>query len=652
MGYSSKILKEAKFEMQNVRQHMAEAWDIILFSLLMFVKVMSLNNNIGLTGQLWSIELGLGCLGSALILVSLTAGFKRRRRIIFLLIIDTAISLIVVTDIVYNRYFSDVTSVALIKQAQLIGEVGDSVKNLIHIRDFIYFIDILAFIPLWPVLKKRGLLRGYRPLLQRFVLCICLLLAGCGAVFASALALNRDQPGILRTMYDKKYVVGKIGDINYHTVDMYRYMKSNILGMEKISDEQKYDIEQWFNEKNTAGNAKYYGALSGRNLIVVQLEAFQSFVLNRSINNQEITPNLNSIAKESLVFDNYYYQTAFGGTSDAEFLSNVSLLPYKEGSVYYQYAGDTYDSMISGFKQKGYYTSVMHANRPGFWNRTQMYKSLGFDNFENEENFLIDDIVGLGLSDESFFKQAVSKLEGYKQPFYTFMISLSSHYPFRDDSGKLDGIIDTGEFNGQLMGDYLNSVKYTDNAIGQLVSMLKKDGLWDNSVVVFYGDHSAIPYENRDQLARLLYGREEMTPLEWFNAQKVVAMIHFPGSTVKKHDTTTACEMDLYPTMANLFGFKAPYALGRDLLNTKEGFMVTRDRGWADNNVAYIQSIDKIVDIKTGKELEPGQYESQSEKAKKYLEVSDATIEHNLIYYFKGDPEGLAAIGDKLKEHD
>lgn len=640
--------------MSNLKKMLLKKWYIYVFTAVIFIKVVSLNYAIKLESKYINVMLLLGCLGSALLLMSFCFFMSRRHSAVYFFVIDILVSLILLTDTVYNRYFSDVTSFALLKQAHLVGEVGDSVKNLLRPADFLYFADLPVLIPLWkhknaklsgaidldkPV--KSGKRNGFSVKAVSFLFIFA---AGFIMCFASAFALDMEQPGILHTIYDKKYVVKNIGDLNFHGVDIYRYVSRNVFGKNKISDDEKDDIKQWYDQKNKGSNAKYNNSMDGKNLIVVQLESFQGFVLNRSINGQEITPNLNKLSKESLVFDNYYCETAWGGTSDAEFLSNVSLLPSREGSVYYQYAGDTYESLVSELKKKGYYTSVMHANRPGFWNRTEMYKSMGFDKYENENDYSIDDVVGMGLSDESFFKQSVSKLESYKQPFYSFMISLSSHYPFTDENGKIPSTLDTGEFNGKFMGNYLNSVRYTDSAIGELIDLLKKDGLWDNSVVVFYGDHKAIPEENEGELAKLLYGTDSMTPLQWFNSQKVVSMIHFPESKVKKHLSITAGELDLYPTLANLFGCDAKYALGRDLLNSKEGFMMTRDRGWADNNAAYIQSIDKVVDIKTGAELNPDKYESQFAKAKEYLKVSDATIEHNLIHYFNEDEDEVASV--------
>lgn len=623
--------------MKRFRSMLLSVSDIFIFSIILFLKVISLNYGLKLVDH-QDKQLMLGCLGSVLLIAALLSIFDIKKRVKLLIAADAIISLILMADLVYNRYFYDVTSVALLKQVKLVGEVKDSVKALIRPRDFVYFIDLLVLIPLYNKFKvKINSFSGRLTIKFRAAMLTMLLILGYSFSYNSVLALQRDQPDILKTFYDKKYIVKKIGGLNFHIFDFYRYISNDVLNKNKIGEEEKNEINQWFGEKESAKVKKYDGVMEGKNLIVVQLEAFQGFVLNKSINGQEITPNLNRLAKESLVFDNYFYQTAWGGTSDAEFLTQNSLLPAREGAAYYQYAGNTYDSMVQQFKNKGYYTSVMHANRPGFWNRTNMYMSLGFDKYESEKDYAIDDTQGLGLSDKSFFKQSVDKIEEYKSPFYSFMISLSSHFPFKDQDDKIKDILDVGEFEGQLMGDYLKSVRYTDEAIGELIENLKKEGIWDNSVVVFYGDHSAIPFEKRDQIARLLYSKNDLTPLEWFEAQKVVAIAHFPEGKIKGHKSITGGQMDMYPTLSNVFGLEAKYALGRDLLNNKDGFIVLRDGTWANNNVVYLKSIDKVVDRKTGKELNNDDYISEFEMAYNYLRHSDAVIENNLIKGFKSN---------------
>jgi lipoteichoic acid synthase len=621
---------EAMKKIQNVFINII---DVIVFTMIMFIKVISLNYALKLMDEN-NVALMMGCLGSVFVISSILCLFDFKRRIKVFLGVDFLISLILMVDLVYNRYFYDVTSIALIKQARLVSEVKDSVGALIRFSDFIYFFDLLILIPLYKMLKNKYKIQSNFSIRIRAALLVVFLTLGYTLSYNSVLALNRNQPGILKTLYDKKWIVKGIGDLNFHMIDFYKYVTNRVLKKEKLTEEEKKSVEQWYNSKNAPQSKKYTGIMKGKNLIIVQLESFQGFLLNAKINGQEITPNLNKLAQNSLVFDNYHYQTAWGGTSDAEFLSNVSLLPAREGSVYYQYAGNTYDSIVKQLKDRGYFTAVMHSNRPGFWNRVEMYRAIGFDRYESEKDFNIDDIQGIGLSDKSFFRQSVEKMKAYSQPFYAFLITLSSHFPYKDPEDKIKNILNVGSFEGKLMGDYLKAVKYTDEAIGEFINELKDAGLWNNSVVVFYGDHSAIPQSKSDQLSKLLYNKDSLTPLEWAKLQKVVAMIHFPDESIKGHSKITASQMDLYPTLANLFGFKSKYAMGQDLLNAKNGFMVNRDGIWADNNVIYLKGIDKVLDLNTGKELDRRDYEEEFKKAYEYLKNSDAVLDYNLIKEF------------------
>lgn len=606
--------------------------DLILFIMVIFLKLLIFNYSLNLVDN-QARYLMIGCLGSALILASIFSFGSPISRVKGMIVGDFIISLILFIDVVYNRYFYDVTSVALIKQAKLAAEVKSSVTALLKPTDLIIFLDVIIFLFLYIKLKEYIKIKNFK-LSFKAIQFISLALLGFLLSFNSVKALEKEQPGITKTMYDKKYVVKRIGNINFHIFDFYRYISSNVLKKDSLTQEEKQNIKSYLDEKNKVNSPKYYGDMKGKNLIVVQIEAFQGFLLNKKINGQEITPNLNKLAKDSLVFDNFFYQTAFGGTSDAEFIINNSLLPIKEGSVYYQYPGNEYDSLPKNMKGNGYYTAVLHANRPGFWNRSNMYKTLGFDKYESELNFQIDDIQGLGLSDKSFFKQAVEKMKGYPKPFYSFLITLSSHYPYKDSNDKLKNIINTGEFEGTIIGDYIKSAKYTDEAIGEFIELLKQEGLWENSVVVFYGDHYAIPYDQKSTMGKLLYNRDTISNLEWQEAQKVVSMIYFPNEKIKGHVKQVTGQYDIYPTIANLFGFNVPYALGRDVLNTERGFVVLRNGIWIDDDKMYLNWVDKVVDRKTGKELNKDDYTSEFEKAYNMLKTSDGIIENNLIEYF------------------
>ena len=217
-------------------------------------------------------------------------------------------------------------------------EVQDSVWALIQPRDLTYFIDLVILAPvLWikkkPNTKPQAVGVSYR--LAAVLVCI---LIGSLLVQNSANALQSKQPGLLKTFYDKKCIASHIGPLNFHIWDAYRYVKKQVT-QPSIDVATRDNIAAWFaaNASDDSQRA-YHGQMQGKNLIMIQLEAFQGFVLHQEINGQPVTPNLNKLAAESLVFNNAYCQTAWGGTSDAEFLANVSLLPAREGSAFYEFS--------------------------------------------------------------------------------------------------------------------------------------------------------------------------------------------------------------------------------------------------------------------------------------------------------------------------
>jgi phosphoglycerol transferase MdoB-like AlkP superfamily enzyme len=195
---------------------------------------------------------------------------------------------------------------------------------------------------------------------------------------------------------------------NYHYLDFYNFISFNISRKSPVSKSEQTAIQTFFQD-NSFHNNNLNGAAKGKNLIMIQVEALQEFVINAKINGQEITPNLNKWIKKSAYFNNFFYQVSAGGTSDAEFMSNNSLYPSPSGAAYYLYPNNEYNSLPKSLKDNGYSTAALHGFKGTFWNRDVMYKAVGFDNFYSERDFNIDSTVGLGLSDKSFLNQSVDK---------------------------------------------------------------------------------------------------------------------------------------------------------------------------------------------------------------------------------------------------
>jgi phosphoglycerol transferase MdoB-like AlkP superfamily enzyme len=327
--------------------------------------------------------------------------------------------------------------------------------------------------------------------------------------------------------------------------------------------------------------------------------------------------------------------TGGGNTSDAEFLSNNSLYPLKEGSVYFRYPSNTYESIPNLLKKEGYSSYVFHANNPSFWNRTEMYRAVGFDRFFSNNDFTLDEQRGWGLGDKSMFRQGLEKIDTSK-PFYSFFITLSSHHPFNyfDDYKGFDA----GNYNSTFLGNYMKAAHYADEAIGGFISELKEKGLYDNSVLVIYGDHNAIQKED-DQIAALknAFGFQ-FTELNWTKLQKVPCFIHFPG--MKEFGTINKIggQIDLLPTLANLMGLDAPFALGKDLLNSSESYAVLRPGTVITEDFVYNNS-DNTVYNNAGVKQNKEDYAAKIAEYQKLLNISDLILSKDALKQLEKDKE-------------
>ena len=251
-----------------------------------------------------------------------------------------------------------------------------------------------------------------------------------------------------------------------------------------------------------------------------------------------------------------------------------------------------------------------------------------------------DDIVGLGISDKSMFHQAVSKLKTQSKPFFSLMVTLSSHHPYNIDE-SLWGMDILPEDEGTKFAAYLQSVHYTDEAIGEFIQELKEEDLYDDTVIVFYGDHHGLncTMDNNDEVVGRYLGRT-YTYDEMMN---IPLLIHIPGSGMNEMISTLGGQIDLMPTMANLMDLdvKQPYVLGQDLVNAKDGFAAFTayvfEGSFAYNDIFFNISREGIFEgseawrIRTDDKLDIEQYLPQYQRAINLKNVSKDILEQDLL---------------------
>lgn len=578
-----------------------------------------------------------------------------RGRIISVLLIDLLLTALIYSDLVYFRYFQDFISIPVLLQAGQVSSLGDSIKSLLYWGDLQYFIDQIILIPLgifaFIKIGKMKKLSAKRPSTSHVKTCLFKL--GLSAIiFALGVACTMLPIQNATKTWAKGIFVGNwwnvslynvTGLLGFHGYDVYRYAQEHWLSKTVLSEAEKKEVEDWFAEKKkeqaAAPKNNLFGAYKNSNIIVIQAEAFQNFVIGQKINGVEVTPNINKIMKESMYFSNFYHQTGQGRTSDADFSAHSSLHPLPTGSVFIRYPNHSYDMLPQILKDQGYSTGAYHAYDASFWNRYNMYNQMGYDRFYSKKDYTIDEPLGWSLGDASFFRQSVDYMKQNKAPFYSFLISLSSHHPYTLPEDHQ--VLDMGDLKGTIFGDYIQSLHYVDDAFGKMVEQMKSEGLWDKTILLFYGDHDN-SIKEKGPMEQFL-GRS-LTDIEFEQIHNQVPMlVHLPdGAHAGVYDAVGG-QLDMAPSLLYLLGIKPEdyYMMGNNLFTDDKKLVVFRTGAYTDGQYFFIPAADgnldngSCYDLKTGKTTSAAACRTNAERAKKQLEMSDKIILNDLLAEFR-----------------
>ena len=340
------------------------------------------------------------------------------------------------------------------------------------------------------------------------------------------------------------------------------------------------ELKKEYDEKYSETNYDLKGYIKGKNVIVLQLESIQNFVINKKINGKEITPNLNKFINENIEISNMFMQS-YSSTADSEFSSITSLYPMENGMSYSRYYTNTYDNIFTMFEKEGYTTSYMHGNYGFFWNRGNVYKSFGVQNIELKDSFedTSEDIMGY-LSDELLYTQAVEKLKNYNTPFFSYIVSASSHTPFElaglEDKSKVN--INVGKYENTFLGRYLEAVNYADYAFGIFIEKLKEANLYDDTIILLYGDHNGMDMYNEYLEDFLKETDPNLTDTDMkLNYIRVACGMKIPGMEHIKIEKPVS-KLDIKPTFAYLINGDAGFSLGTNIFGRKDFICLNNER--------------------------------------------------------------------------
>jgi phosphoglycerol transferase MdoB-like AlkP superfamily enzyme len=498
-----------------------------------------------------------------------------RRKFGVYLAADLIMTCVYFAVIMYYKYFGVVVTYHALQQVGQVTEVQGSVMSLLHPYFLLIYTDIVVF---WILLAaSRGFRRWRKGLARREPR------AAAIGVFVVALAICLMNVWLSHASMNELKRSENMGILPYETVEIAAGAKEALSAM--ISEpESPADVTRpaiaVLKQIIEPAQPQYQGIAKGKNLIVIQMEAFQNFLLHTKIDGVEVTPNLNALLDSAIYFPHFYQMVGQGNTSDAEFVVNTSLYIPQHGAASQDFGDRQLPSMPRLLAASGYDTATFHTNDVKFWNRKALYRALGFNQYYDKPFFGTDDPVFFGSSDEVFYDKTAAKLEEMDRadrPFYAQLITMSGHHPFNIPQRKVR-IQLPERYQGTLVGDYIEAQNYADYAIGQFIARLKQDGLWDDSVIVIYGDHMGPPIysltDHEKKLMRELLGRE----YRYTEMMNIPLILSVPGIQGPKVEEGLGGQADIFPTVANLLGVSMGDQIyfGQDLFNHPSNLLPER----------------------------------------------------------------------------
>lgn len=574
-----------------------------------------------------------------------------RRKIPFYvtsLLIYTVMSILLYANVSYFREFTDFLTVnTMLGTGKVSSGLGDSALKLLKPYDILFFADIFILVGLLISKKFKMQATAVKGKMAFATTAFAVMLFSGNLLLAET-----DRPELLTRTFSNAHLVKYLGVNAFTAYDGIQTYKTNQVRAQ-ASPTDLDEVIAYKDEHYAAPDEELFGLAKGKNVIYLHLESTQQFLIDYKLKDEatgeerEVLPFINQLYHDqsTFSFDNFFHQVKAGKTSDAETLMDNSLFGLDQGALFVQLGGkNTFQSgpMILNQTQ-GYTSAVFHGNVGSFWNRNETYKHFGYDYFFDDQYYDVtkDNSFQYGLHDDPLLVQSEPFLEALPQPFYTKMLMVTNHFPYTHLSESQHDFplatTDDSTING-----YFRTANYMDQSVEAFFDYLKSSGLYENSVIVLYGDHYGISNSRNKTLAPLLgIESQEWTNYDNAQVQRVPYMIHVPGATQGGINHTYGGQVDALPTLLHLLGedTKDYLVLGQDLLSEEhDDFVTFRDGSFMTPEYTYYGR--KVYDnqtqqvIETPSETQETEIVSLKAQATAQLENSDQINNGDLLRFY------------------
>jgi phosphoglycerol transferase MdoB-like AlkP superfamily enzyme len=555
----------------------------LLFFLLFLFKILWFDYCWSVTSTFRSFSYAETYVFGILFALVLSAPFVLFRNTAVMWILDVALGLLLVSNLIYFRtYYTAIPASTYGLVLNLLDFTG-SVYGSLRWEDVLFPLSTLAGAFFCREKRSEGRASYGDP--GRLVTCgRFLLLVMTFVLFAGALLLVK---GGFKKAYES------LQDSYTHTCVTPLYTVAGSIYYDYIRDREIFapetglHIGRWLDRNTFLSDGKSSLPASRMNCIIILAESLESWALEQTVEGQEITPCLNRLLRDSTtLYAPYVLSQVKGGRSiDAQLMINTGLLPVDIGVYSLRYPAAFYPSLAKAMKEK-YGTAsayTLTADKPMVWNQSVIAPAFGYDGLLSKSHFIQDEKVGPHyrhqLGDVSLLRQCAEKIlrgEVWNEGANMLQIvTYSGHFPFvLPDHLKEVHFSDAIPFR---MRDYMTVANYTDRALGLFVEVIRSMPEYDRTLIVITGDHEGL-VDMRKSLCRSEAGQgvvseEPFTPFIVLNVPAAWRSVLRQGAAFDlstcMHYKKVMGQIDIYPTLLELSGL-TDYAwkgLGRSILD-------------------------------------------------------------------------------------
>ena len=262
------------------------------------------------------------------------------------------------------------------------------------------------------------------------------------------------------------------------------------------------------------------------------------------------------------------FSPEFGGmTANVEFealtgFSNA-FLPY--GSIpYQQYVRRPLPSLATFFRGEGYTARALHPFSGWFWNRNEVYRAFGFEEFHTEETLPTMDKRGMFAADDSLMKEIMREGDAAERPFFFFAVTLQGHGPYEanryaENTVHIDGNL--SEDDRETLATYAQGVREADGSLKMLMDWAERRNR--ETIIVLWGDH--LPplgnvYPNTGYMPQVVAARK--APLDVMRKEHETPLVIWSSKKGLRADIGTISPSQLPYQLLKTAGYEHPFYTG------------------------------------------------------------------------------------------